>query len=444
MLIRFAVENYKSFKQRQVFSMMAGQSIQHTDHLILMNDNRFLKSSFFFGANASGKSNFVRAIDFMRRITLSGLNKIRYNDRYFKIESKCKNKPGVFQADFFTNGKIYSYGFAINYISHKIEEEWLYRINPNNSEQCIFERDSQVTKHLKLSEKSELRFEIYCDDLKEDHLLLTDIANKNLNQSHEFSDFIDAYRWFEKIVVIYPGSHPRNRNAYFLNPNADADSMVNMLHTFDTGIEGIVKARQPVEEALAFLPTEIRKNVLDNVQQELFTQPYIKSKSSLEINGYQFELSVENGEIMAEKIMLDHGNHSEPFEFAEESDGTKRLFDLIPLFNYGQRERIIIIDELDRSLHSKLTQEYIQYFFHYTRNKPSQLICTTHDINLLDLSILRKDEIWFVERADDHSTKLYSLNDYKQRFDADVLHDYIIGRYGAIPCFQNDEWQVNG
>ena len=141
--------------------------------------------------------------------------------------------------------------------------------------------------------------------------------------------------------------------------------------------------------------------------------------------------------------MLDHGNPSDLFELSDESDGTKRLLDLIPLYQLGQSERVIIVDELDRSFHSKLTMEFIRRFFEITQDKPSQLICTTHDLNLMDLSILRQDEIWFVEREKDHSSRIYSLSDYKQRFDKNVLNDYLIGRYGAIPCFQDNEWQVD-
>ena len=141
--------------------------------------------------------------------------------------------------------------------------------------------------------------------------------------------------------------------------------------------------------------------------------------------------------------MLDHGNPTELFELSDESDGTKRLFDLIPLYEFGKKEKIIIVDELDRSFHSKLTEEYIKRFFEITKEKSCQLICTTHDLNLMDLRILRQDEIWFVEREIDHSTRIYSLSDYKQRFDKNILNDYLIGRYGAIPCFQDNEWQVN-
>ena len=140
--------------------------------------------------------------------------------------------------------------------------------------------------------------------------------------------------------------------------------------------------------------------------------------------------------------MLDHGNPNDLFEISDESDGTKRLFDLIPVYEIGQHERVIIIDELDRSFHSKLTEEYIEKFFEVTKDKKSQLICTTHDLNLMDLNILRQDEIWFIEKESDHSSKIYSLSDFKERFDKNILNEYLIGRYGAIPCIQGDDIKV--
>ena len=116
---------------------------------------------------------------------------------------------------------------------------------------------------------------------------------------------------------------------------------------------------------------------------------------------------------------------------------------MLPLYESGQKGKIIIVDELDRSFHSKLTEEYIKRFFQITKGKHCQFICTTHDLNLMDLKILRQDEIWFIEREQDHSSRIYSLSDFKQRFDKNILNEYLIGRYGALPCFQNDEWKVN-
>lgn len=370
---------------------------------------------------------------------------MQYDDCFFRIDSVCKEKPGVFQIDFVAEQTIFSYGFAINYLTHEFCAEWLYRIDSSEKETCIFEREhgKQITTELRLNKKSKLRFNIYCEDLKVDELLLNEVGNKNLDDDSDLHDFIVAYKWFKKLIVVYPGSHARNKTDFFLNPASNTDSMVDMLRAFDTGIEEITKGKQPAEEAFSFLPDEVKKKVLNDLEQTMRSKLQDGDHCKIEIGHYQFEVSIEDEEIIAEKIMLDHGNPAELFELSDESDGTKRLFDLIPLYEFGQKGKIIIIDELDRSFHSKLTENYIKRFFEITKEKPCQLICTTHDLNLMDLKILRQDEIWFVEREKDHSSRIYSLSDYKQRFDKNILNDYLIGRYGAIPCFQDNEWQVD-
>lgn len=445
MLIRFAVENYNSFKERQIFSMVAGKQTRHPSHCVTVNGKRLLKSSFFFGANASGKSNFVRALDFMRRVTLIGVKAIRYNDRFFRIDSKYKEKPGIFQIDFIVENIVFSYGFAINYLTREFCTEWLYRLDSSGKETCIFDRKQGETiiTGLQLNKISKLRFNIYCEDLKADELLLYEIGNKKLDKDSALYDFIVAYEWFKNLIVVYPDSHTHNKNDFFLNPTFDTDSMIDMLRAFDTGIEKITKGKQPAEKAFSFLPEQVKNDIWDDIEQTMKDNLQNQARCKIEIGNYQFEISIENGEIFAEKIMLNHGNPKELFELSDESDGTKRLFDLIPLYEFGQKGKIIVIDELDRSFHSKLTEEYIKRFFEITKEHSCQLICTTHDLNLMDLQILRQDEIWFVERESDHSTRIYSLSDYKQRFDKNILNDYLIGRYGAIPYFQDNEWQVN-
>jgi len=444
MLIRFAVENYNSFKNQQIFSMVAGKQTRHNTHYLPVNGKRLLKGSFFFGANASGKSNFVHALDFIRKMVLKGTESMRYTDRYFRIDPNYKDKPGIFQIDFIIDNKVFSYGFVIDYLTRNICGEWLYRVESSGKEVCIFEREANNKIHteLNLVGKDKNRFDIYCEDLPANELFLHKIGDKNLDQESALYDLILAFRWFSKIIIVYPSSRSRNKHDFFLNQDSDTESMADLLQTFDTGIEGISKGKQPIEKALSYLPEFIVKGVLDKLEQE---RQEIQEAGHviLDLNGRQFEITIEDDEFVAAKIMLDHGNSADLFELADESDGTKRLFDLIPLYESGKKGKIIIVDELDRSFHSKLTEKFIKLYFEITKDMPSQLICTTHDLNLMDLDILRQDEIWFVEREKDHGSRIYSLSDYKQRFDKNILNDYLIGRYGAIPCFQDKEWQVD-
>lgn len=146
----------------------------------------------------------------------------------------------------------------------------------------------------------------------------------------------------------------------------------------------------------------------------------------------------DEGNIITKKMMQNHGNMQELFEYLDESDGTQRLFDLIPLFYEHNGNRVIFIDEIDRSLHTNLTRKFLELFYKLTEDDTSQIIATTHDIHLLDLELIRQDEIWFVKRNGDHSSKLYSLNRYKERYDKKIDKEYLLGRYDAIPVFDDE------
>ena len=158
--------------------------------------------------------------------------------------------------------------------------------------------------------------------------------------------------------------------------------------------------------------------------------------------GRRFSFSKnEHGDITAAQLTMNHGNPDDLFELMDESDGTRRLFDLLPLYKKGNQNFIILVDELDRSFHTKLTIEFIQKFFEKTMGAATQLIVTLHDSNVMNLNLLRQDEIWFVERQEDHSSEIYSLNKFKERFDHSVAKDYLLGRYGSVPNFGIDPWE---
>ena len=159
---------------------------------------------------------------------------------------------------------------------------------------------------------------------------------------------------------------------------------------------------------------------------------------SIRINDQFVKLQRDNsGNVVYNKLILNHGNPDDMFEYSDESDGTKRLFDLVPILYDVGKDSVILIDEIDRSLHTKLSQKFLEMFYENNKDNTCQLIATTHDSNLLDLDLVRQDEIWFVERDDFHSSQLYSLNRFKERFDKKIDKEYLLGRYGAIPIFND-------
>lgn len=440
MLIRFAVENYRSFKTRQVFSMAAGKYTRHKSHLIVINGKRLLKGAVLYGANAAGKSNLIKAINFGKNIALRGTKNTITINRHFRIDPSAINDPGVFQYDIVSNGHFYSYGFAISYTKNTFCSEWLYLCD-DGKEICIFDRNESEPIHteIKFSKtENKQRFKIYAEDVSDDKSFLTEIARHKLFDVEEFAPFFDVLKWFLNLITIFPQTKYNNYNQLL---SSDTHSSVEkLLKYFDTGIESVSGVKKSMDEILAYLPDEVKFDITHSIQESLAELEDEEDDIQVSINGKRFSFKKENNEIVATQLMMNHGNPADLFNLEDESDGTKRLFDLIPLFQKGKEEKVILIDELDRSFHSKLTAEFVQKFFEVTEGYSSQLIVTLHDAYVMDLNMLRQDEIWFIERNTDHSSELYSLNKFKERFDHAVAKDYLLGRYGSIPCFAGEFW----
>lgn len=207
----------------------------------------------------------------------------------------------------------------------------------------------------------------------------------------------------------------------------------DILKYFDTGIESI-EAKQGdmnFDKIFEGIPKEEAEKLKIRISND------IKSDSVMfKMNNHIYSLKKDDeGNIVATKLMQNHGNSSELFEYSDESDGTQRLFDLIPLFYEHKNNRAIFIDEIDRSLHPNLIRKFLELFYTFTEGSDCQIIATTHDSNLLDLDLVRQDEIWFIQRLDNHSSKIYSLTDYKERYDKKIDKEYLLGKYGAVPFF---------
>lgn len=434
MLIRFSVENFLSFKERQAFSMAAGKQSRHSNHIVNVNGQRILKGGYIFGANAAGKSNFIKAIAFAQTVIIKGLNNIVFDKLHFRIDPSYAEKPGVFQFDILAGDSFYSYGFALNYSNTVFESEWLYRIN-KGSEENIFEREvfdgkSRISTDLKLGEE-ENRFNIYAEDVKDSILFLQEINSKNISSKNVFRPFLDIWNWFDDLVVVFPDYHFSPTESYFSNIERN---YTKFLKAFDTGIEKIKVKEVLFSDVLSRLPENDAKSILMDVEKKLRSQKNTLRSGLVDIEGNRYTVMLRDNQIVAKLQLMDHGNENDLFSLSDESDGTQRLFDLIPIIEKGS-SRVFVVDELDRSFHSKLIIELINYFYQNTESDKTQLIASMHDTNLMDLEILRQDEIWFAWRRANKSTELYSLNKFQIRFDRNVMKDYLLGRYGSIPAF---------
>lgn len=446
MLIGFSVSNYKSFLEQQSISLLASRISRHKNHVAEIANKKVLKSGLIFGANAGGKSNLIEAVSFSRNIILHGLNRTDTNKKYFRVKKDANKIPGVFEYRLIANNTEYSYGFAFSYITKEFLSEWLVKLS-NDTETVLYERNIDEKGNSNISsdvidknDESARRLKLYLEDfgngisdtLKK-KTILSDIAQRSSIQSGVIKDIIDVYKWYQDLIVIFPQSKYADINN-IVNDDQIKDFFSSVLSYFDTGIESIDS--QLTEFDLDKLFSDIPKEDAEQIKIDIANKTNNNQAIILSINNQKYVLRQNsNGEIVYRKMLLNHGNPDDLFEYADESDGTQRLFDLIPIF-FAQN-RVILIDEIDRSLHTNLTRKFIEVFFYVSKERSSQLIATTHDSNILDLELLRQDEIWFVKREKNHSSSIYSLNKYKERFDKKIEKEYLLGRYDAVPKFDD-------
>ena len=448
--IGFSVSNFLSFKSPQTMSMMASKVARHKEHILNGNGKKILKTGLIYGDNAGCKSNFIKSIDFSRDIILDGLEEVDLNRKYFRINKEGYRQPGVFEYRLITQSKKeYSYGIAISYAAKEIISEWLVRIEKNGSETCIFNRDidesgenftfSEVTHK---NEAEKIKWEIFLDVFGKNispamkkKSILSDVAERSNEKSGVLKEIMDVYEWFQSIIILFPTSQYSGLNQ-LVEKEEVRKFFSGILKYFDTGIESVESKQGEMNFDRIFegIPKEHAEKLKIRISNDIENDPVM-----FKVNNQVYSLRKdEEGNIITTKMMQNHGNPQELFEYSDESDGTQRLFDLIPLFYEHQNNRVIFIDEIDRSLHTNLTRRFLELFYSLTEKSDCQIIATTHDSNLLDLDLVRQDEIWFIKRLEDHSSKMYSLNRYKERYDKKIDKEYLLGRYDAIPIFDEE------
>lgn len=442
MLINFQVKNFGSFWRPTNFSMIASAVRRHPSHIAEINGRNVLRSAFVFGANAGGKSNFVKAIGFARKVIVDGLDDVSCDRRQFRLAADGQSDDiGVFQFTINADGKFYEYGMAIAYSKAAVVSEWLTLMdvpeNPVPIFACDWSGDSpKIEPGIKLEDADRTRFEVYCEDARNKTLrkrtFLSEIADKrsSCDSKSFFSHFASVFNWFRKLKVIFPESTYGGMVRYVLDEEARL-SFGSLLHHFDTGIEQLDTQKVDAKKILDDLPAELSAKIISDLTRSRNAVATLKTPDN---NSYLARY--RDGRLTMEKVVADHGRKDDPFDRRDESDGTQRLYDLLPLQRMFEQGAIVVIDELDRSLHTKATLEFIRTFFERSAGRRSQLIATTHDASILDLALLRQDEIWFVERGDDHASTLFPLTKFKARFDKDIQKDYLLGRYGALPIFR--------
>ncbi len=423
MLLEFTVENYRSIYEKKTLTLEADMALKECCESNRFEYNKYnlLRTISIYGANSSGKSNIISA---MQKMSTCVLSSIRLNDNdeldfdpFLLIENNYK--PTMFEVIFLKGNYCYRYGFRYNL--NRIIDEWLFRkTTPRSKEQIMFVRnkdgiyvdDSNFSEGVGYEEKTN------------DNRLFMSLCQQLGGQISR-----DVINWFQSEFNVISGLNNNDYNSFSkLLFHKKEESSKEALEFFKKLKLGFNKIITHVEEPVIShnVPTELRA---------LF-QKQLQGKKSIELDSVH-NLYSNKGEIIG----------TINFSFEErESSGTNKLFDLSgPIFDTLYNGSILVIDELDAKMHPLISQ-YIIELFNKSETNPhnAQLIFTTHDTHLLSQKILRRDQVWFTEKDAKEQTDLYSLIDIvlpdgtKPRNDANYEKNYIAGRYGAIPYILND------
>ncbi len=447
MLIRFSVENFKSFNDRQELVMIPAKKLKtNKEHVISLNKVSVLRNATIYGANASGKTNIIDAIRFAKHVIRKKIP-MEASKMYCRVFSENQEKETRFEFEIYKNGKFYAYGFSLLMSDQIIKSEWLYELLPGkNTQTMLFERETnknrlELGENLMLDEIDTMRFKTYKLDFEDNNtgLFIREMnRNKKMNKESKLTFFRDVFEWFdEDLVTIFP-DQPITDFEYFYG-DGGSKKINEIIEVFDTGISKVKIEEISVADLKNKIPTKIAEDILQSFKNKLEdSADDMKAMMSLRTNTAFYNIKGAKGEDpVITTIMLEHGNAFSDFEFSEESDGTRRLFDLLDILISSEKNKIYVIDELERSLHPKLTYKFLELFFEHLKENNTQLIFTTHESTIMDQELLRRDEIWFVERNKDNVSHPYSLDRFKERYDKKLSKAYLEGRYGAVPVLKN-------
>jgi len=430
MLIEFSIENFLSFKDLTTLSMVAAKSFkEHNDsHIIETNANfNLLKSAVVYGNNASGKSNLLEAMGFMKAIVLNSFRDALMDNEEkkfplekFALNTKTEEETSYFEISFIQNGIKYRYGFEIDY--DKIVAEWLF--HTTSKEVYLFKRYNQDIEINKSAFKEGLGKD---KDVKENVLFLSLLATLGKETSTGIVD------WFKKFNFVN-GIHDRGHKRYTIDKlKTDSQFFTWVLHFIKyLEISNLATTEEDVSEI--DLESLRNKEKDEEIISLLSSIQKIQSKQPKRDQLITYHRKYDENNVMIDTV---------PFNFdKQESEGTKKLLYLLgPWYDVLQNGKVLIVDELDSRLHGQLTSRLIDFFHKFNRSN-AQLICAVHDISLLKKEIFRRDQIWFVEKNQFGASELVSLGNFKTdkvRNKSAFDKNYFEGKYGAIPYFGVNE-----
>lgn len=409
MLIRFRVENFRSLRDEQELSLVASNLTELPEATASVEgfDMDLLRVAAVYGANASGKSSVLGALRFMASVVTESQRSWSPEGGVpgepFRLDPATAEEPSMFAIDLLLDGIRYEYGFVAN--STRVVEEWLYA-HPRGRKQEWFTREAERKAEFKFSRLLPGENRLISTLTRPNSLFLSAAAQNN------HKALIALYTWFADLLTLVDDSNREEQSrtsAQMFRDTTYQGAMLDLIRMADLGIEEIKLVGD--------------SSVSDVAQRIADDNPNLAS------------LLVS----MSNTVVLRHRGPSATadtlFSLDEESRGTQALFALSgAIVKTLKNGGLLCVDELDASLHPLLAAEVVRLFNNPETNpRNAQLIFNTHDTNLLDTSLLRRDQIWFTEKDSSGATHLYPLTDFRARKQENLERGYLQGRYGAVP-----------
>ncbi|MCX7424687.1 MAG: ATP-binding protein [Planctomycetia bacterium] len=440
MLVEFRVENFRSFRAEQTLSLVAAsqKDASHRENLIACEKFDLLKTAAVYGANASGKSNLIRALEVMRRFVVRSATRMNLGDEIpgivpFRLDRQSRESPTKFELSVILAEDLrVEYGFSAT--STRVHDEWLVAYPPGKRTrgQCWFERrfDAATGKTVwtfrppfKKAEANLLQ-----ERTRENGLVLSHAAQKNVSHLRSLYQWFHDRLWILDLSRSSPSLLKRAIMRLDRDPSIQAD-LSELIRQADVGIEQVVVSTQQ-EDSIESAGEAIRQRTLP------FTNPGRVGESS-------GQKQLFFGRADPKLLALHRANDGDPdvcFDFfQDESNGTQRFFAAaLPVLDALRRGTTLVVDELDCSMHPLLTRKLVELFQSPGANRGrAQLVFATHDTTLLDPALLRRDQVWLVEKKQSGASELFSLHDIESRprHTEAFARNYLAGRYGAVPSF---------
>lgn len=416
MLLQFSVNNFRSIKDTVTFSMNTAAN-KASKHSFQVRNTHLINSAVIYGANASGKSNILKAMGVMQDLVLNNYKITQSTDSLphhpFRLNTETEQASSYFEIVFFLDNIKYRYGFEVD--STTVYAEWLCS-DENGKEARLFERDSEVNLHYINKQKFKEGIGLKVPD---NHLFIWKCDQNNGEISKKVLQYFKSFYCIDALKTKYFNNFTLGQ----IKNTEVKSELLKLIKTADFGIEDIAIG-------------EIDATHL--VKDSLFLEEFKR-------------MLIDGGGLTTEEIQLHHkkfnvDNHAVGvvlFEMnKDESQGTQQFFALsAPILDALKYGKLIIIDEFDASLHPMLTECLIKLFNNKELNKHNaQLIFATHDVHLLSAELFERDQIWFTEKDQYGSTELYSLLEFRKntkgkdvRATDNLEKHYMQGRYGAVP-----------